>query len=73
MSSSKFKISIFVALPLVALAAYFASVQLSAPVEQDLMRDFEASQSVVPGSREQDDLQCPECNRGRQNINLGKS
>lgn len=54
MSSSKFKISIFVALPLVALAAYFASVQLSAPVEQDLMRDFKASQSVVPGSREQD-------------------
>ena len=50
MPSSKFKISIFVALPLVALAVYFASIQLSGPMEQDLMREFKASQPVAPDS-----------------------
>lgn len=50
MPSSKFKTSIFVALPLVALAVYFASIQLSGPMEQDLMREFKASRSVAPDS-----------------------
>jgi len=53
-SSSKFKISIFVALTLAALGVYFAIAQLSGPVEQDLMRDFETSRPVAPSPRDQD-------------------
>lgn len=51
-SASKFKISIFVGLTLLALGMYFAIAQLSNPVEQDLMSEFKASPPVTP--RQQD-------------------
>ena len=53
-SSSKFKISILIGLTLVALGMYFAIAQFSAPVEQDLMSDFKASQTAAPASSNQD-------------------
>ena len=43
MLSSKFKISIFVALTLGALGMYFVTNQLSKPVEKDLMQEFKAA------------------------------
>ena len=53
-TSIKFKISIFVVLTMVALVFYFFVVQLSNPVEQDLMSDFKASQAAAPASSNQD-------------------
>lgn len=47
MPSSKFKISIFAVLTLVALSIYFVIEQSSDPVEQDLMREFMASPTVT--------------------------
>ncbi len=50
MSSSQAKISVLVALPLLALGIYFAVTQFANPVEQDLMREFKASQAAAPAS-----------------------
>lgn len=54
MPSSKFKISIFVALTLLALGIYFVIEQSSNSVEQDLMREFMASPTVTTTTDKQD-------------------
>ena len=51
--SLKLKISLLAALMMVALGAYFAIVQLSAPAEQDLMSDFKTSQPFTATSNSQ--------------------
>ena len=53
-SSSQAKISALVALTLLALGIYFAVTQFANPVEQDLMREFKASQAAAPASSNQD-------------------
>ena len=49
-TSSRFKLSILIALTLVALGIYFTVSRLSGPVEEDLMSDFKTSQPVLPAS-----------------------
>ena len=51
--SLNLKISMFIALVLVALGTYFAIVQLSAPAEHDLMSDFKTSQPITATSNSQ--------------------
>ena len=53
-SSSKLKLSILGALTLLALGIYFAITHFANPVEQDLMRDFKASQAATTASGNQD-------------------
>jgi len=48
--SSNLKVSILGTLTLVALGMYFLVTQLANPVEQDPMRDFKVSQTVIPTS-----------------------
>jgi hypothetical protein len=54
MLSSKFKISIFVALTLGALGMYFVTNQLPNPVEKDLMQEFKAAPTVSATTGKQD-------------------
>ena len=53
-SPLQLKISILVALILSALVSYFATIQFSTPVEQDLMADFKATRSATPAPSNQD-------------------
>jgi cytochrome c-type biogenesis protein CcmH len=52
--SLKLIISILIALALTAVVTYFATTQLSNPVERDLMREFKATPSVTSTSANQD-------------------
>ena len=49
-TSSRIKLSILIALTLVALGIYFTVSRLSSPAEQDLMSDFKISQPVISSS-----------------------